>query len=120
MIYRRNKLIKCKRLSSAEMASALIDFHALTAADAVSGSYGQSKKTNKQIQKYRKGQQILLNIGKNGNISQTDINIARRFAIKYMCIDKTSCNLAQARAKNWKQMKTKTTLGVPPDEDSFY
>ena len=51
------------------MASALIDFHALTAADAVSGSYGQSKKTNKQIQKYRKGQQILLNIGKNGNIS---------------------------------------------------
>ena len=52
-IYRRNKLLKCKSLCSAEMASALIDFHALTAADAISGSYGQSKKTNKQIQKYR-------------------------------------------------------------------
>ena len=37
-----------------------------------------------------------------------------------MFSEKTSCNLAQARAKKWKQMKNKTTLRLPSDEDSFY
>ena len=40
--------------------------------------------------------------------------------IKFMYSDKTSCNLAQARAKKCKQMKNKRTLRLLPDEDSFY
>ena len=34
--------------------------------------------------------------------------------------DKQSSTLAQARAKNWKAMKTKSYLGLPPDEDSLH
>ena len=33
--------------------------------------------------------------------------------------DKNSTNLGQARAAKWRSMKNKTTLGLPPDEDSF-
>lgn len=33
--------------------------------------------------------------------------------------DKNSTNLGQARATKWRSMKNKTTLGLPPDEDSF-
>ena len=43
---------------------------------------------------------MLLNIGKNENISQIDIN--------------------NTRAKKWKQMKNETTLRLPLDEGSFY
>ena len=119
-LYRRSKIIKCKSLCSAEMASVLIGFHALTGADAINGFYGHSKNTvHTKIQKNREGQQMLLNIGKNENISQIGINNARTFVIKFMYNNKISCNLAQARAKNWKQMKTKTTLRLPPDEDSW-
>ena len=119
-LYSRSKIIKCKSLCSAEMASVLIGFHALTGADAINGFYGHSKNTvHTKIQKNREGQQMLLNIGKNENISQTGITNARAFVIKFMYNNKISCNLAQARAKNWKQMKTKTTLRLPPDEDSW-
>ena len=37
-----------------------------------------------------------------------------------MYSDKTSCNLAQAKAKKWRQMKNKTTLQLSPERDSFY
>ena len=82
------------------MASVLIGFHALTGADADSGFYGHSKKTiYTKIQKNREGQQMLLNIGKNENISKIDMNNAIKFVIKFMYSDKTSCNLAQVRTK---------------------
>ena len=56
VLYRRNKLIKCQSLCSAEMAPVLIGFHALTGADAVSGFYGHSKKTiYTKIQENREG-----------------------------------------------------------------
>ena len=75
----------------------------MTGADAVGGFYGHSKKTiYTKIQKNREGQQMLLNIGKNENISQIDINNAKQSVIKLMYRDKTSCNLARARAKKWK------------------
>ena len=103
------------------MASELIGFHALTGADAVSDFYGHSKKSiYTKIQKNHERQQMLLTIGKNENISQIDINNAKKFVIKFMYSDKSSCNLAQARAKKWKQMKNKTTLQLPPYEDSFF
>ena len=121
VLYKRNKLIKCESLCSAEMASELIGFHALTGADAVSGFYGHSKKSiYTKIQKNHERQQMLLTIGKNENISQIDINNAKKFVIKFMYSDKSSCNFAQARAKKWKQMKNKTTLQLPPYEDSFF
>ena len=97
MPYSRNKLTKCKSLCSVEVASVLIGLHT----DAVSGFYGHSKKkVYTKIQKNREGQQMLLNIGKNENISQIDINNARKTCDKVYYSDKTSCSLAQARAKN--------------------
>ena len=32
---------------------------------------------------------------------------------------KASLTISQARSKKWKAMKNKTTLRLPPDEDSF-
>ena len=46
VFYRRNKLIKCKNICSAEMASVLIGFHALIGADAVSGFLLSFKENN--------------------------------------------------------------------------
>ena len=87
--YRRNKLIKCKSICSAEMASVLIGFHALIGADAVSGFYCHSKKTiYTKIQKNREGQQMLLNIRKNEKISQININSARK-SVKMHIEDKS-------------------------------
>ena len=83
------------------MTSVLISFHALTVADGVSGFCGHSKKTvYTKIQKNREVQPMPHNIGKNEKISQIDISNARKFVIKFMYSDKTSCILAQTRAKN--------------------
>ena len=89
VLYRRNKLIKCKSICSAEMTSALIGFHALAGADPVSGFCSHSKKAiYTEIKKNREGQQMPLSIEKNENISQ----IVRKFVIKFIYSDKTSCN----------------------------
>ena len=100
VLYRRNKLIKCKSLCSAEMTSALIGFHALAGADPVSGFYSHSKKAiYTEIKKNCEGQQMLLSIEKNENISKIGINNVRKFVIKFIYSDKTSCNLTQTRAE---------------------
>ena len=71
------------------MTSALIGFHALARADPVSGFYSHSKKAiYTQIKKNREGQQILLSIEKNENISQIGINKVRKFVIKFIYSDK--------------------------------
>ena len=38
---------------------------------------------------------------------------------KFKYNDKRSSTLVEARSKKWKAMKTKTTLGLTEDEDSF-
>ena len=100
VLYRRNKLIKCKSLCSAEMTSVLTGFHALTGADPVSNFYSHSKKAiYTEIKKNPEGQQMLLSIEKNENISQIGINNVRKSVIKFIYSDKTSCSLTQTRAE---------------------
>ena len=65
------------------------------------------RKQYTKIQKNREGQQMLFSIEKNGNILQININSATKYLINFMYSDKTSCNLAQARAKNGKRIKNK-------------
>ena len=42
----------------------------------------------------------------------------RTFTIRHVYNDKTSETLAEARASKWRVMKRKSTLRIPPDEDS--
>ena len=99
----------------------LIGFYVLTGADTVSVFYHQSKKTMlKKIQANSESRCLLYYTGRKKHLSKNDIADITTFATKFMYNDKQSSTLAQARAKNWKAMKTKCYLGLPPDEDSFH
>ena len=52
-------------------------------------------------------------------LSEEDIKKCSMFLINFIYADKTSLTISQARSKKWKAMKNKTTLRLPPDEDSF-
>ena len=91
--YGRKQQIKCSDFYPNKIANVLIGFHALTGADAASGFYRQSKKTVlKKIQALAS-----TNWKKRKHLSEKDILDITKFVA----------------------MKTKTTLELSLDEDSF-
>ena len=52
-------------------------------------------------------------------LSEEDINKCSMFLINFIYADNTSHTISEARVKTWRAMKNKTTLRLPPDEDSF-
>lgn len=118
--YKRKQKYKCKDLCQRKVADVLIGFHALTGADAVSGFYRKSKKTLfKKLCVSNESRCLIQNIGRMEHLTDKEVSNVTKFVIKYIYNDKSSLTLAQARAKKWKSMKNKTTLGLPPDEDTF-
>ena len=105
------------------MSSVIISLHALTGADEVSGFYRHSKKTIyekvKKVKKVKKPNNSLQNLGMYDILSEEDIKKCSMFLINFIYADKTILTISQARGKKWKAMKNKTTLRLPPDEDSF-
>ena len=94
-----------------------VGFRALTVADVVSSFDPQSKKTVfKIIQANSESRRLLYHIRRKKHLSEKDIADVTKFLTKFLYNDKQSSTLAQARAKKWKVMKTKTTLGFPPDK----
>lgn len=89
--------IKCSDFYPNKIANVLIGFHALTGADAACGFYRQSKKT--VLKKIQANSEALAstNWNKRKHLSEKDILDITKFAA----------------------MKTKTTLELSLDEDSF-
>jgi len=43
----------------------------------------------------------------------------KTFVLKYIYGDKSSTNAGEARARKWKSLKHKSTIRLPPDDDSL-
>ena len=67
----------------------------------------------------KKPNNSLQNLGMYDILSEEDIKKCSMFLINFIYADKTILTISQARGKKWKAMKNKTTLRLPPDEDSF-
>ena len=120
ILYRKKQTISCKQLCSQEMSAIILSLHAITGADAVSGFYEHSKKAvYEKVKKIEEAQQLISNLGRNDTLYDEDIKKCSTFLINFMYADKSSRTIAEARAKKWRAMKNKTTLRLPPDEDSF-
>ena len=120
LLYRKKKFVMCKGLCPPEMSSVIIPLHSMTGADAVSGFYGRSKKAiYEKVRRSTEAQLLISNLGKHVVLSQPDIKKCSTFLVKSIYDDKSSHIIAEARAKMWRGTKNKTTLRLPPDEDSF-
>ena len=120
LLYRKKEILLCKQLFPEDMTSVIISLHALTGADAVSGFYGHSKKPiYEKVKKSEEAKQLITNLEMYDILSEEDIKKSSMFLINFIYPDKTSLTISQARSKKRKAMKNKTTLRLPPDEDSF-
>ena len=120
-IYRRKRIVSASDLCCPSIAPLIIPFHAITGADAVSGFYGQSKKTifKRVSNNIEEASGFLSQLGKGCGKDILWGSTSENFLLKFVYNDKKSDNIEEARTRKWKSMKNKTTMRLPPDRDSF-
>ena len=119
-LYRRGFVYECRRMCSQEISSVIVQLHALTDADAISGFYGSSKQTIfGRVAKSEDAKRLLADLGKILEMSNRCKEDIEEFTIKYVYNDKKSESLPQARASKWRSLKRKTTSRIPPDADTL-
>ena len=62
---------------------------------------------------------MISNLGREYAVTDKVLKKAELFAIQTIYKHDKSTSLNEARALNWKQMKNKTTIRLPPDQDSL-
>ena len=125
---KRNSCNVSKRLCYAklfrpqEISSAIINFHAIAGADAVSSLYGHLKKIKyNKIKISSEVQKLIFNLGKNDAVPEDDIIKCSEYMVNYINGingDRGSITLAEARPTKWRSMKN-ITFRLSPDGDSF-
>ena len=120
-IRRKKATFDCKKLCSAEVSKIIVPLHCHTGSDLSSGFYGHGKASiMKQLQKSQGSTSLLTGVGHSLSISPNVQRNLELFTLRNIYNDKSSSNLAEARAKKWIAMKRKTTQRLPPDEDSHH
>ena len=119
-LYRRGFIYDCRRMCSQEISSIIVQLHALTGADAISGFYGLSKRTIlARVEKSEDAESLLADIGQILELSNRCKEDIEKFTIRYTYNDKKSESLHQARASKWRCLKRKTTLRIRPGVDTL-
>jgi len=111
----------CKKLLTEEIANVIIPLHANTGADAISSFFGQGKKAIfDRVVKSNHYRALLSSVGQTLPVSDRTVDDLRMFTMQFVYNDKTSKTLGEAHAKKWSTIKQKSTLRLPPDEESHH
>lgn len=118
-IKRKGSIFDCRSLCSPEMAQVIVPLHIHTGADAVSGFFGHGKRTVfNSVQRSQEAKDLLTRIGKSLPITEEVEQNMTQFTIRHVYQDRISHTLGEARTSKWMKMKKKSTLRIPPDQDS--
>ena len=108
-IYHKKNIFDCKKLCTSEIADIIVQFHAITGADCVSGFFGHGKKSVYKSMIPNKTDTLILRVVDELPASPEIIQCMTDFTIKTVYNDKLSKSLADSRGLKWKILKKKST-----------
>ena len=119
MIKRKNTLIDCKALLPHEVAQIIIPLHVITGSDHTSGFYGHGKKQVLQkLFRDHQARELLSRVGGSLELDEEVRSDMRAFVLSKVYAE-TAVTCGQARASKWHKLKKKSTIRLPPDDDSL-
>lgn len=117
-IKRKHNIINCKTLCSREVAEVIVQLHVHSGSDTTTAFFGHGKQTVFSKGITDEARPLLSLVGQSLPVTRNVLDAMTEFTVKYIYNDKISKTLGEARAKKWTQMKRKSTLRLPPDQDS--
>eukprot|EP00794_Sanderia_malayensis_P013047 gene13047-14388_t len=118
MLYRKGHLFDCHQMCSSELASVLVQLHAFTGADAISGFFGLGKvSVLEKAKKTPEFASLISDLGLQVELCPHPMQTLTQFTINCIYRDVSSQSLAEARPSKWLSIKKKSTERLPPDED---
>lgn len=119
LIKRKHALINCKALLSHEVAQIIIPLHVITGSDHTSGFYGHGKK--QVLQKLindPQARELLARVGESLELEEEVRSDMKAFVLSKVYAE-NAVTCGQARASKWHKLKKKSTIRLPPDDDSL-
>jgi len=120
LIKRKLTLINCKALLSKEVADIIIPLHVITGSDHTSGFYGHGK--NAVLQKVitdHEARELLIRVGESVELEDEIRANMKSFVLSKIYAESANVTCGQARASKWHKLKKKSTIRLPPDDDSL-
>jgi len=122
LIKRKNEHISCSAMVSKDVSNIIIPLHIITGSDHTSGFYGHGKK--KLLQKVisdPEARKLLERVGESLVLRDEVKQAMKTFVICVIYKESTGLTCGQARASRWHNMKKKkkSTLRLPPDDDTL-
>lgn len=119
-IKRKQETIICRGMVTDEMADCIVQLHCVTGCDANSSFHGKGKKSiYDKVEKSPVARWQLSRCGESLDLEEDVLEELFKFTRHVIYSDKTSNDVAEARATKWKTLKNKTFVRLPPDADSL-
>ena len=120
LIKRKNALINCRAMLPEEVADIIIPLHVITGSDHTSGFYGHGKKPLlEKVITDPEARELLGRVGESLELEDEVRADMKAFVLSKIYAESADVTCGQARASKWNKLKNKSTIRLPPDEDSL-
>ena len=105
---------------SEEVADIIIPLHVITGSDHTSGFYGHGKK--KVLEKVKinsEARELLGRVGESLELKHDVRADMKAFVLSVIYAESADVSCGQARVSKWHKLKNKSTIRLPPDDDSL-
>ncbi|MES9880814.1 MAG: hypothetical protein ABW185_08030 [Sedimenticola sp.] len=120
LIKRKHELINCRTMLSPDVADIIIPLHVITGSDHTSGFYGHGKKPvlEKAITAPA-ARELLRRVGETLELEDDVRADMKAFVLSNVYSEIADVTCGQARASKWHKLKKKSTIRLPPDDDTL-
>ncbi|KAJ8359919.1 hypothetical protein SKAU_G00164440 [Synaphobranchus kaupii] len=120
LIKRKHAFINCRGMITEEVADIIIPLHVITGSDHTSGFYGHGKKkVLEKVTTNPEARELLGRVGQNLELEDGVRAEMKAFVLSIIYAESADVTCGQARASKWHKLKTKSTIPLPPDDDSL-
>ena len=116
----KHALINCRAMLSEEVADIIIPLHVITGSDHTSGFYGHGKKpVLEKVITDPEARGLLGRVGESLELEDEVRSDMKTFVLSKIYALSDVVNCGQARASQWHKLKKKSTIRLPPNDDSL-
>ena len=120
LIKRKQALVDCHTMLPYDVSSVIVPLHVLTGSDHTSEFYGHWKKPLPQkLMKDLEARELLGRVGESLELKDKVKADMKAFILSKVYCEDNALTCGQARASKWQKLKKKSTVRLPPDDDTM-
>ena len=120
LMKRKHDFIDCRAMLPEEVSKVIIPLHVITGGDHTSGFYGHGKKDVLQKAMNDPGaRNLLARVGEKLVLDEGVRTDMKGFVVSQVYGESVDASCGEARASKWQKLKKKSTIRLPPDNDSL-